>query len=555
MFRPHAYNNPLIMKKKNRIKNKPRKHPKSAKNAPLAQKKINALVRLYQTGKLEDTLKECRVLLKTSPDSIIVLNIYGVVLMGQGRFQEALASFNRALKVNPGFIDAHINRGNLLQHMGDPVKALNDYNQCIKLNPGHVKAHSNRGNVLKTLGQYKAAVKSYQKAIKLDPGYAMAHSNLGISFQEIGEIDQAINSFEQAIKAKPDYAEVYRNLSNLKTFKPGDPLIHSMLNLQSRPELDPMGRMHLCYALAKAFQDMDDYDTSFAYLEKGNDLHKVRHRYSIRKDRILFEKIKSLFLKLVPFREANNHEICIKTPIFIVGMPRSGTSLVEQILASHPDVYGAGELYKMNSLLSPLLSEYDDLTDRGAMPETLFALTANIAKAYQDEITRLSGNENRVTDKMPLNFQWLGMILLTVPGAKIVHIARHPVATCFSNYKHFFSHQGNGFAYDQKDTAEFYLLYQNLMDFWNHHLPGEIYNLSYEALTENQEHETRRLLKFCGLDWNDACLDFHSTKRAVTTASAAQVRRKMYQGSSEAWKRYESHLQPMIQILDRSLAS
>ena len=319
-----------------------------------------------------------------------------------------------------------------------------------------------------------------------------------------------------------------------------------MESMYAESAVDSLDRMQLSYALSKAYGDLAEYSKSFSYLEDGNSIRAKELNYSVDNDRILFSKIKEIFatrnqdLDYIP---DDNKTI---GHIFIVGMPRSGTSLVEQILATHADVYGAGELETLGRIARPIISR---LVDNDVIKLSEYDVSM-IHNGYINDIGLLNINENIVSDKMPLNFQWIGFILLAFPTAKIINLNRDPMATCWSIYKHFFSSNGNGYAYDMYDLSEFYKLYVDLMSFWRDRFSNSIYDISYEKLTINQEEETRKLLKFCGLKWDKRCLDFHKTKRVVKTASSTQVRKKMYKGSSEAWKKYERYLQPLIDALE-----
>ena len=227
-------------------------------------------------------------------------------------------------------------------------------------------------------------------------------------------------------------------------------------------------------------------------------------------------------------------------------MPRSGTTLVEQILASHSQIYGAGEREVLNRIVIPTLGNIN----KDHFSKLTRDIIRDIRNRYLDELDSLGDDEPRITDKMPQNFRWTGFILTAMPEAKVINLQRDPVATCWSVFKHYFSNKGIGYAYDLVDVAGYYKLYINLMDFWRGRFPNQLYDLNYEALTENQEEETRKLLKYCGLGWENQCLEFHKTKRSVKTSSSVQVRQAMYKGSSGAWRKYETHLQPMLQVLE-----
>jgi len=320
-----------------------------------------------------------------------------------------------------------------------------------------------------------------------------------------------------------------------------------MLELIANPSISENNKKHLSFALGKAYDDIGDAESCFQHLLEGNRLRKKELGYDINSDKRLFSRIKSIFAadELPTIEETQPVTERKKQPIFIVGMPRSGTTLVEQVLASHSQVYGADELEILDRIVRQILGNihkvhFDKLT---------MDVVRDVRNVYLAKLDILGDDEPRITDKMPLNFMWTGFILTAMPEAKVINLQRDPVATCWSIFKHYFSSKGGGFAYDLVDIAEFYKLYIDLMDFWQGRFPNQIYDLNYEALTENQEKETRKLLNYCGLGWEDQCLAFHKTKRAVKTASSVQVRQEMYKGSSETWRKYETLIQPMIQAL------
>jgi len=322
--------------------------------------------------------------------------------------------------------------------------------------------------------------------------------------------------------------------------------MESLLTDSERSESD---RIFLCFALAKVYDDLGEYDKSFDYLDEGNRLRKKELDYHLDHDRRLITKTREIFNAggLDPQIAADGNASI--QPLFIVGMPRSGTSLVEQILASHSKVHGAGELATIGELVSPILSTLLDQSVNQDNRQLSQNEIKRLHDSYLEKLTALKVAEKIITDKLPLNFRWIGFILSAFPGAKIIHLIRDPRATCWSIYKQYLSVKGNGYGYDLGDLAAFYELYIDLMSFWHDRFPNTIYDLCYEDLTENQETETRKLLAYCDLQWEKRCLDFHQTKRTVKTASAAQVRQKMYQGSSEAWRKYEVHLEPLLKGL------
>lgn len=460
---------------------------------------MNTLIHLYNSGRLAETERACRQMLQDYPESVLVSNVLGSALQAQGKFEDAVEAFDDAIRLMPDFAEAH----------------------------------SNRGNALKGLGRLQESVASYDKAIELKPDLADAWHNRANALKDQGQLGEAISSYEEAVRIRPGFAEAHRSLCALKTFEAGDPQIEIMERLLAETALHESGRTEILFALAKAQEDLGEHDRCFEYLEQGNRLRKQALKYSIDEDAGLFARIRELASTEIGV--ASVMEPVSVTPLFIVGMMRSGTSLVEQILASHSDVHGAGELETMNQLILPGLSSVD---------------IDAVRTGYLDGLSALGAREKIITDKMPLNFRWIDIILAALPEARVIHVTRDPRAVCWSIFKHYFPDEGNAYAYDLQDLVEYYALYADLMSLWRERHADRIYDLSYEALTENQEQETRELLSFCDLEWQDQCLDFHETRRAVKTISATQVRRKMYQGSSEAWRNYERHLQPLIDGLE-----
>ena len=467
----------------------------SPKSRDPSQQQMNALIQLYSAGRLDEAEGACRSSLQTFPNSVLVANLLGSVLQAQGKFEEAVSVFDGAIRILPGFAEAH----------------------------------SNRGNALKGLGRLEESVASYDRAIELKPDMADAWHNRANALKDLGILDDAIASYEEAVSLRPNFAEAHRSLSALKTFEANDRQVTLMERALMHGDLPDAARTEILFALAKAYEDLGEYDRCFEYLEQGNRLRRNALNFDIEDDKNLFARIKTMADGDIG--PAAAPESAPVTPLFIVGMMRSGTSLVEQILASHSDVHGAGELETMNQLIVPRLSSMD-----------IDAVRAGYLKA----LSALNVSERFITDKMPLNFRWLGIILAALPEARIIHVTRDPRAVCWSIYKHYFPDEGNAYAYGLQDLVEYHALYEDLMSFWRERHADRIYDLCYEDLTRDQEQETRKLLAFCDLDWQEQCLDFHKTRRAVKTISASQVRRKMYQGSSDAWKQYEHHLQPLI---------
>ncbi|MFV2015636.1 MAG: sulfotransferase, partial [Candidatus Heimdallarchaeota archaeon] len=438
---------------------------------------------------MEKTEKACRELLKTYPRSLVVISTLGMALKGQGKLHAAVQAFDKEIEIKPSYA-----------------------------------AYGGRGNILHDLGQLKEALKSYDKAIEIEPGYAV-YDGRGNVLKALGQLKEAVKSFEKAIEIKSDYAEAHLHLSALKKYKPDDVHVELMEHFYTDSESSGPDHMYFCFALAKAYEDLGEYDKSFNYITEGNQLRNEELNYHIDNDRKKISRIKEFFdagsLDIVPVGNT------LIQNIFIVGMPRSGTSLVEQILASHTKVHGAGELERMGNLVNQILTR--PLGQNVGQDKIQLSKKEinSVYNGYLGALAELNVSEKIITDKNPYNFQSIGFILSAFPEAKIVHLSRDSRATCWSIYKRCFSSTGNGYAYDPADLVEYYKLYIDLMSFWRERYPDSIYDLCYEELTNNQEQETRNLLEFCNLEWEEQCLDFHKTKNVVRTTSSAQVRKKM----------------------------
>ncbi|MBT4910656.1 MAG: tetratricopeptide repeat protein, partial [Alphaproteobacteria bacterium] len=536
---------------------------------------LEALVGFHKTGQFQEALAAINRLIKTYDKDPFLYNIKGSCLCETGDLSASIASFEKAILINPDYAEALYNLGVAYQKLDQPDMAIETYKKAIAIqhayptahhnlgiiyfqkdqmnsaiksfewaiaySPNYSEAIRNLGSALQKINQFDEAKKQFEKVISLDPEYAQAYEDLGILCEIINLPNEALSYFEKALKVNPYLTNSYRNLSKLIKFKAKDPLISQMESLYSKSDLHPLHKINLCFSLAKAYEDLNNKDNFFKFLNEGNALRKKELNYDIIQSNNVHSTIINLFSsnQTVINKPKKNSKI---KPIFIVGMPRSGTTLVEQIISNHHKVYGAGELLTLRKVIDPILESY--LKDN---KYKISKKDLSLAREqYIDSLSNLNVSEKIITDKMPVNFRLIGFILSAIPEAKIIHIKRDARAICWSNYKHYFS-AGNGFSFDQDDLVKFYTLYSEMMDFWHKLFPKKIYDISYEELTKNQKNETQKLLNYCELDWDDNCLNFHKNSRGVVTASSSQVRQKMYQGSSEAWKKYESNLKPIIE--------
>lgn len=544
----------------------------------LSKEQIESVMLLYSSGKIHEAISRIKLLNKSYPNVPLLFNILGACYKSIGEIDGAIQMFDTATKIKPNYAEAYFNIGVIYYEISQLTKAINYYLKAIEANPGYSDAHNNLGITYLDLGKLDKSIKHLELAISFRPEFPEAHNNLGSVYQEKGSLDAAINSYKRAITLKNNFAQAHTNLgiiqektgkfddallsysnainhdpknvsahfnlSYLKTFNTEDQQVLQMHSILSTDSVDQTDRARLCFALARVYENLGDSEKLFEYLNQGNSLRKQVLNFSFNSSNNNNSYLKNIFKNLNDhnFESPKSSQIC---PIFIVGMPRSGTTLLEQIISSHREVYGAGELKNLNEILIPIFQNQLNSSDSIITNE----IVSSIRSQYIESLINLNIKEATITDKWPLNFRYVGFILSAFPNAKIIHSKRDSIATCWSIYKHFFSDNANGWAYNLDDIADFYLLYDDLMSFWHELYPGRIFDLSYEDLTANQELETRKLIEYCGLDWDKNCLDFHKNKRVVGTASVSQVRMEMFQGSSENWKKYKQYLGPLVNKL------
>ena len=485
---------------------------------------------LSEKGDLEAAIENYKQALKIKPDYVQAYNNIGIALKDKGDLEAAIESYKQALKIKPNYAQAYNNMGIALKGKGDLSAAISSYKQALKIKPDYAQAFNNMGNALSEKGDLEVAIQSYKQALKIKPDYAEAYSNMGSALKDKGDLEAAIESYKQALKIKPDYAEVYRNLSNIHRYKEHDEYFLKMQSLCQSSSVSDEQRCHLNFALSKASEDLNEVGQSFNYLKIGNELRKKILSYDIKKDIELFSQLKKSYPSIALQSVVESSDL---KPIFILGMPRSGTTLVEQIVSSHSEVTGAGEL--------SYVSKFGGPTARGAIKPNA-KMILDFRQRYIEALKKRSDVRSIVTDKMPQNFLYVGLIFSAFPDAKVIHVNRDPAATCWSNYKHYFIDKGLGYCYDLDDTVTYFGLYTDLMQFWLGHYGDRIYNINYDNLTMNQDDETRKLIEYLELEWENDCLSPQHNKRSVRTVSQQQVRQKVYQGSSQQWHKFEPYL-------------
>jgi tetratricopeptide (TPR) repeat protein len=488
---------------------------------------------LKELGRLDEAEVSYTQAIALKPGYAEAHSNLGVTYKELGRLDESEASYTQAIVLKPDYAEAYSNLGVTLKELGKLDESEASYTQAIVLKPDYAEAHDNLGNTLRELGRLDESEASYRQAIILKPDYFKAYYNLGNMLKELGRLDEAEAACRQAIALKPGHVEAHRNLASIKIFSAEDEQYLKMLELYHDENISEEERCHINFGLAKACEDLGNFEQAFTHYSEGNELRKKLLNYDINQDVKLFRQIISNYPRIAqnslkPDKLSKN-----LMPIFIVGMPRSGTTLVEQIISSHSKVTGAGEL--------SFATQFGASIAQGLSDSTTDSLI-NFRERYLIKLQNVSNGNFIVTDKMPHNFLYIGLLAAAFPEAKIVHVQRNPSAVCWGNYKEYFTSKSIGYCYGLDDVVAYYSLYQNLLELWEMKLPNRIYNLDYERLTINQDDETRQLIDYLGLDWDENCLSPQNNRRSVATASNTQVRQKVYQGSSEQWRKYQPFL-------------
>ena len=498
---------------------------------------------LQQKDQLIRAEKVYRKAISKQPDFVEAYNNLGNILVDLKRLGDAVKAYRKAVELMSDHPMLLNNLGNALQLQDKNEEAIVWFKKALSQNPNYADAYNNLGNALYCQNDLDEALHSYHKVISIDPVHKEAHIGLGHALSGLGEISQAIASYRKAIEIDPENAEAYRSLSKNKKFTEYDSDIQNMEVFYNNDNSSSRQRMHLAVGLGKAYEDIGKYKKSMEYILEATRLKRAMLDYSISKTLADFNSLKKVFSETF-FVDNRNTGYPDQSPIFVLGMPRSGTSLTEQILASHSEVYGAGEL----SLISKLVIKTGSENSLKKYPYVIADMSSEelskLGYKYIESIRKLAGENKYITDKMPHNFQHIGFIKAILPNAKIVHCTRDPMDNCLSIFKNYFT-TGHQYSYDMTELGQYYKLYQNLMRHWEQILPGFIYHLSYENLIVDQETETRKLLEFCGLPWEENCLSFHKTKRKVNTASNAQVRQPIYKDSVKLSERYGDILKPL----------
>lgn len=488
-----------------------------------------------------------RDILKSDPDHVEAARLLAAIAVRHEQHREALVFLQHAVEIAPDYSRALVDLANVHRQLDEFENAESTARKVVALSPEKAEAYMLLAGVLGSAGRHEDAIEMYSKVLELDPGKSGAMCSMAHHLKTIGRQSDAVAHYRDCIATQADHAEAYWSLANLKTFRFRDEEVDAMRALLRGDGLPDESRAQLHNALGFAYEARRDYDSAFHHFEQCNIIRRRAEHYDpvdteSTNDRLI-EIFSARFLQRAAAPPVE------PTPIFVVGLPRSGSTLIEQILASHSQVEGTHELHELSKSVRDVRGYK---ARRAGFPDFLQNISATglakIAKTYMDTSAKYRNGAPYFIDKNPNNFVFAGLIRLAMPNAKIINARRHPLDSCFGAYKQLFA-SGQPFTYDLLEIGEYYLQYQRIMDHWHEVLPGFILDVHYEDVVADLEAQVRRMLDFCGLEFEASCLHFHETERAVKTASSEQVRQPIYETSVGLWRNYELHLGLLIDIL------
>lgn len=497
-----------------------------------------------KAGRKDEAIETFRGALKQNPDNVDALRyLAGVYLRDKENLSDAEAMLRRATQIAPDFTTAWLLLGAVLHERSRNMETIECYQRAVQLEPENAGAWGALGNAYGFAGYPEKGAEAYAKSVALDPDLPAMQMGYAHVLKSLGDQAGALHAYRAAIRAKPDFGEVYWSMANLKVFTFEEAEVAAMEEQLDRDDLTESADIHFRFALGKAYEDKRDYDSAWRYYDSGNKRQRMQVSHDPQEMEIRQEQIIEVFSREF-LEEHSGNGFDAADPIFIVGLPRSGSTLVEQILASHSQVEGTAELSNLSKLAASI-GRYRP--DRLQYPKTVKDLRKKDWRAYGQQYIEETRRHRLTdkpffTDKLPNNFPHVGLLHLILPRAKIINARRHPLDSCLGGYKQLFG-KGQNFTYDMVDLAEYYKQYHNTMRHWHTVLPGKVLDVHYEETVTDLEGQVRRILDHCELPFEEACVRFHETARAVQTASSEQVRQPIFREGLGKWRRYEKYLE------------
>jgi tetratricopeptide (TPR) repeat protein len=496
-----------------------------------------------KAGRKDQAIAAFREVLRTNPDNVNAMRFLAIAYWREDRNPgEAEAWLRRATSIAPDFTGAWLTLGPVLLELNKHMEAIDCYQNALKSAPQNVAAWSGLGNAYAMASYPDKSVEAFEKAIELDSHSANIFMSYAHVLKTVGDQPAALRAYRSAIRVKPDFGEVYWSMANLKIFRFEEEEIRAMEEQLENSSLSDSAEVHFRFALGKAYEDKKDYDKAWHCYDTGN----RKQRPLVSHDPLDMEERHREILEIFSedfIAENSGNGLDAPDPILIVGLPRSGSTLVEQILASHSRVEGTSELPVLSKLAGSM-GRYR--ADGVQFPKTLLDVRKRDWRAYgqqyMDGVARHRLTDKPYfTDKLPNNFPLIGLLHLILPNARIINTRRHPLDSCLGAYKQLFA-KGQNFTYDIEDLAHYYRNYDAVIKHWHKVLPGKVLDVHYEDTVTDLEAQVRRILEHCGLPFEKACLHFHETERAVKTASSEQVRQPIYTDALGIWRKYDEHL-------------
>jgi tetratricopeptide (TPR) repeat protein len=515
------------------------------------EKRLLALAAEHQRdGRPEEAEKLCRRVLRERPRNVDALRLLATIAFAMHRNEEAESVLERAVAIAPDFLLALLDLGRVRKEQDRFVEALECFDRVIELDPTNAQAHFLRGSTLAPAAFTHEAIAAYERCLELRPKHIGALLGHGHLLKAVGRYDEAVAAYNACIAQRADLGEIYWSLANLKTYRFDDSTVAEMERHAARGGVTTQSEVNFLFALGKAYEDRGDFERAWQYYRSGNAKQRATVSYDPVQTETMNDRIVEVFSR--GFLESRSGAgLDDPAPIFIIGLPRSGSTLLEQILASHPDVEGTSELPYLGRVATSLNRNSRDGIN---YPEAVRELPLPAFRALGEDYLRHASLHRRAgtprfIDKMPNNFPSVGFLSLILPRAKIVDARRHPLDACVSCYRQLFA-KGQAFTYDLTEIGEYYLQYQRMLDHWHEVLPGRVLTMQYEEVVADFEPQVRRLLEFCELEWNDACLRFYESDRPVRTPSSEQVRQPIYDRSIGHWQHYAPHLGELIETIE-----
>lgn len=512
-----------------------------------AQAHYNLGNTLQKKSQYREAVESYRQAIQLKRDYAQAYNNLGFVLQKIGLLHEAEIALRTSLQITPSSLGTLLNLTSVLYYLGNYHEALELVDQVLAVDPQNEEAYKYLCLAQNSLGETEKAIACSQEAMAHAENNEIFLTILGTIYGSRGDKQKAAGYLRQALDLSPDNGIIHFKLAQLHTYSKSDEHLTEMEAIYTSAAR-PLHKHYLCLALGKAYEDRGEYRHAFQFIAEGNRLLRASSSFNIESEAAFFHTIRTIFQPEFLHR-VKGYGNTNAGPIFIVGMPRSGTTLVEQILASHPEVHGGGELTTLDLITRKTLWQ----ENKFSYPDDIQTLSlenfTKMGQEYIDMVKKNSPDTQRITDKMPHNFFFVGLIHAILPKATIIHCKRDAMDTCWSNYKNFFD-PPHLYAQDLTELGKYYILYRELMQYWREVLPGRMYEIEYEKIIESQEEETRKLLHHCGLSWDDSCLNFHQSERQVHTSSMSQVKKPLYSSSVNKWKCFEQELKPLHEIIN-----